>query len=367
MFRLVALSVIYFSIGIFISNAQVGIKGGHYQSYQQSPYSQPANRTGYCYKRVPYHHAGSQFNGSHVGGGYNQGVKQSWNNTYSSEWITILDCCDGYIKNQRTNSCEIANCDGNCFGGRCIGGMCTCDSGWMLIEGVCRPICRQPCGPNGYCFTPDVCECNRGWERSPMGDCRPNCPGGCINGDCIAPQTCVCKPGYTLNEVSQKCVPDCEEECRNGHCIAPGVCRCNSGYYDPDGSSKRCLPYCGPKNCGNHGECESPGVCRCRPGYYMNSYSDVCEAPEPGINQSPNPGCDRPCINGVCMGYNVCSCNDGYLPDPNDPTRTRCISGCPGGCPNGVCSGPNLCLCKPGYVKDRSVKGSQRCVPKNNY
>lgn len=46
--------------------------------------------------------------------------------------------------------------------------------------------------------------------------------------------------------------------------------------------------------------------------------------------------CERPCINGECMGYNICSCKNGYVPDPYDLTRTRCIPFCSGGCPNGL-------------------------------
>ncbi|XP_008549478.1 epidermal growth factor-like protein [Microplitis demolitor] len=443
-------SVLIFLIaGIYLSRAQQAVKGGYYQQYPQSSYNN--TEVGTCYKRVPYHEALATYNRA----GNNQGLRPPWNNTYDNGWVTILDCCEGYQRNSISNRCEsVSNdCRTGCFGGRCVAGTCTCDPGWYPVEGVCKPICRRPCGENAYCFAPEVCECKLGWEKSSQGICRPTCPGGCVNGDCIAARVCQCHPGYTLNATRQGCDAICEGGCQNGVCTAPGVCACNVGYVNPPRDREMCVPDCG-SSCQN-GLCVAPGVCNCRPGYRKDPASETCipecrtpcpinghcVAPDrcdcydgyrldyasnrcvaansqqggyqqggyqqggyqqggyqqggyqqggyqqggyqqggyqqggyqqggyrPGNQQTGNSqDCDRPCVNGVCMGFNICSCNDGYVPDPTDSTRTKCIPGCPGGCPNGVCSGPNYCLCKPGYVKERGVKGSQRCVPQNNY
>ncbi|KAK0169115.1 hypothetical protein PV327_002861 [Microctonus hyperodae] len=235
---------------------------------------------------------------------------------------------------------------------------------------------------------------------------------GCVDGDCIAPRVCRCRPGYILNEARHRCEAVCEGGCLHGQCSRPGVCSCDPGYIISPRDRESCVPDCGPNNC-NGGQCVSPGVCSCRPGYIRDSITNECTpecrngcpinsrctAPDrcvcnPGFemdhydnrcvissgsydgnNNNNNGGdhhqeqghCDRQCINGVCMGYNICSCNDGYTPDPRDSTRTRCIASCPGGCINGICSAPNFCICHPGYTKDRGTKGSQRCVPRYNY
>ncbi|XP_063989884.1 epidermal growth factor-like protein [Diachasmimorpha longicaudata] len=477
--------LVFLLVGVFFASAQ-HVKGGRYQ--------ETSNEAGYCYKRIPYHQALSQYNqtASKTPTGYGQPTRPHWNDTDSSGYVTVLDCCEGYRKNPATNRCErnpgsSGSCAQGCFGGRCVNGVCTCDSGWILSEGICKPYCRNPCPTNAYCFAPDYCECKLGWERSASGRCEPDCPGGCVNGDCVAPKVCQCRPGYTLNQQMQRCEPICEGGCPHGECTAPGVCSCHPGWYNPPGDRETCQADCRPLGCHN-GQCISPGMCVCNIGYVKNLANicsvDVTQCPRgcpenagciapnlcvcnPGLvmnrdnrcvpvggspaggirqpgsgdytrpgghqqyptnyNQSgshqprpgdynqpgvyrpgdynqqggypsgsnqpgvyhPRPGdynqpggypgnnnqpgsygevnCERPCVNGVCMGYNICSCNNGYEQDPLDTTRTRCIPSCPGGCPNGSCSAPNRCLCNPGYVKDRSVKGSQRCITRQDY
>ncbi|XP_043287216.1 von Willebrand factor D and EGF domain-containing protein-like [Venturia canescens] len=379
-----------------------GVKAGRYQQR----YSQPANETGFCYKRLPYAEAVQLNTTGHVhvvhNAGSQQGVKT---NRRGGGWVTIIDCCEGYVRDEATGDCTV-QCEGGCFGGVCApGGICTCESGWYAENGVCKPICRRACQRDAYCFAPDVCACKYGYEESVDGQCLPICTGGCENGDCIAFQTCRCKPGYVMNG-NNKCEAVCEGGCPHGECTRPGVCTCYSGYVNPPGETEACLPDCGPSGCLN-GDCTSPGVCTCSPGYIQDYQTRKCVpdcprgCPENARCMAPNrcgcnPGfvldqhtrtcvnpqthqtdsspyqrpdsqqaqCDRPCMNGQCTGWNVCTCNSGYMPDPRDPTRTRCVPGCPGGCPNGVCSGPNFCICKPGYVKDRSVKGSQQCIPR---
>ncbi|XP_011313066.1 von Willebrand factor D and EGF domain-containing protein [Fopius arisanus] len=426
--------LVFLLVGVFFASAQ-NVKGG--------PYQQTHNEAGYCYKRIPYHEALSLYNNNatYAPAGYGQPARPNWNDSLSNGYVTVLDCCEGYRKNPATGRCESGSnsCVGGCFGGSCVRGVCTCESGWIASEGICKPFCRNPCPVNAYCFAPDYCDCKLGWEKLPNGECKPICPGGCINGDCVAPKVCQCRPGYILNQQLQRCDAVCEGGCPHGECKAPGVCSCYPGYTNPPGDRETCRPDCQPLGCDN-GQCISPGMCVCNIGYIKNLANyctpDMtlcprgcpanagCVAPNlcvcnpgltmdqqtnrcvpvggyqpgsggykrPGSNNQtggyqPYPGnynpsggyqpgsgdytqgnygnvhCDRPCVNGVCMGYNICSCNPGYEQDPLDPSRTHCIPSCPGGCPNGSCSAPNRCLCNPGYVKDRSVKGSQRCIP----
>ena len=142
--------------------------------------------------------------------------------------ITIIDCCDGFVRNKDTGECE-THCDEGCFGGVCTGpNICTCDTGFTAIEGICKPVCTRPCPLNSVCHLPNECKCNEGYEKE-NGECKPVCPGGCRNGDCVAPRLCRCKPGFVLNEAYKECVPICEGGCPNGECAGPGICRCYPG------------------------------------------------------------------------------------------------------------------------------------------
>ncbi|XP_063893265.1 uncharacterized protein LOC126054255 [Helicoverpa armigera] len=69
--------------------------------------------------------------------------------------------------------------------------------------------------------------------------------------------------------------------------------------------------------------------------------------------------CSQPCVNGTCVGREMCACNTGYVPIDGD--TSRCEPHCTG-CSNGVCVSPYVCQCNPGYSKDFSVKGRSSCV-----
>ncbi|NP_001036879.1 nimrod B precursor [Bombyx mori] len=115
------------------------------------------------------------------------------------------------------------------------------------------------------------------------------------------------------------------------------------GYFQPNQS-----------NSGYYGQQPTPSTDSLHAGYYTNYDGSNPQAPV----------CSQPCLNGVCVEGNRCSCNTGYVTDSMDPSGFRCIPHCAGGCPNGVCSAPNLCICNMGYKKDTSVKGRSVCVKK---
>ncbi|KAJ8727333.1 hypothetical protein PYW07_001452 [Mythimna separata] len=69
--------------------------------------------------------------------------------------------------------------------------------------------------------------------------------------------------------------------------------------------------------------------------------------------------CSVPCVNGTCVGRDMCACKAGYVPIAGD--TTRCEPHCTG-CSNGVCVSPYVCQCHPGYMKDFTVKGRSPCV-----
>ena len=59
------------------------------------------------------------------------------------------------------------------------------------------------------------------------------------------------------------------------------------------------------------------------------------------------PGCDNPCMNGNCVGYNECSCLPGYKKGANP---WICLPHCDFDCGYGYCSAPNKCTCTGGHM-----------------
>ncbi|XP_058791253.1 fibrillin-1-like [Phymastichus coffea] len=257
--------------------------------------SYPAPENGTCYKRVPYDEA--------VIANLTQGLIKTESTTPPSgiqTWITIVDCCDGYRRDEYTENCEFY-CEEGCFGGNCTGpNECTCEDGWRADHGECKPVCRQRCPRNAYCFSPNVCMCLFGFEEV-NGVCQPICEHNCRNGDCVAPTDCRCHRGYFLNE-TKHCEPICENDCQHGFCTAPGVCSCDQAYVNQSYDSESCVPEC-PSECVN-GECVMPNVCTCKAGYQQND-NGTCEV-----------HCEESCPeNGLCIAPNQCGCNVGYFLD----------------------------------------------------
>ncbi|OXU17660.1 hypothetical protein TSAR_008146 [Trichomalopsis sarcophagae] len=270
----------------------------------------PANENGTCYKRVPYDEALAVNISRGIvktpPGSQQAGVKTNSNRG----WLTIIDCCEGFIRNKSTGKCE-THCDEGCFGGTCTGpNVCTCEDGWRPEAGVCKPICRRGCADNAYCFSPDICTCKFGYEEE-EGICKPVCRYGCRNGQCVAPRDCRCNPGYYLNE-TQRCEPVCEGGCPHGRCVQPGICECNRGYTNPENDPETCTPSC-PDTCtSTNGRCHSPNVCTCDPGYTQTP-SGTCI-----------PECLGDCPNGRCVAPEQCECNQGFV--MNRQLR-RCVEG----------------------------------------
>lgn len=71
------------------------------------------------------------------------------------------------------------------------------------------------------------------------------------------------------------------------------------------------------------------------------------------------PFCEEECVDGFCVGGNVCGCRDGYYLI----NKTECVPDCLKNCENGTCVGPNLCKCFDGFTL--SSDGS--CVVEESY
>lgn len=286
-----------------------GVKGGYHSLQSEALVSFPAKESGTCYKRVPY----TQALAANISKGYVQtvpGTQDSQQGFKSGRpsVITIIDCCDGFVRNSETGECE-THCDEGCFGGVCTGpNICTCDTGYTAQAGICTPVCTRPCPFNSICHGPDECKCNVGYIKE-NGECKAECPDGCINGDCISPKVCQCKHGFQLNKALNECFPVCEGGCPHGDCIGPAFCRCYPGYENAPGDQETCVPQC-PKGCFG-GTCLVPGLCKCEEGYNLVR-NNTCEAI-----------CKNGCDNGRCVMPDKCACNSGFNFD--DDTQ-NCVS-----------------------------------------
>ncbi|CAD7085513.1 unnamed protein product [Hermetia illucens] len=250
------------------------------------------------------------------------------------------------------------------------------DSATVLIEVCCKgykpyeydtkkciPDCPYGC-ENGFCVSPNVCNCFDDHIRSHDDQCVPTCPISCLNGVCDSNGMCTCHPRHILDPFRKFCLPICHGSCGlNRYCSSPGRCSCIRGFKE-NLETGECDPIC-PLNCLN-GRCISPGICACNPGYRLQD--DVCQANctscENGkcvINEvcSCDPGytwdlkrnkcipvCTR-CLNGFCIAPGVCKCHEGY-----ERIGESCQPICDGGCTNGYCVAPNTCNCKGGYGRN---------------
>lgn len=159
--------------------------------------------------------------------------------------------------------------------------------------------------------------CCEGYIRSPRNwnECIPDCskisPNNCLNGFCHSPQQCQCYDGYVKNDLGE-CIETCPISCQNGQCFLNGTCLCHSGYSLDPSTRQFCRPNC-PQTCGTHQICESPGKCACREGYRMTD-DFGCQ-----------PICIPDCGHGKCVGPNECECFPGYM---KRPQRNVCEAEC---------------------------------------
>lgn len=116
-----------------------------------------------------------------------------------------------------------------------IDGICHCldtehrVNGKRLRENETK-ICTEANCLNGFCSSPDNCECLDGYEKDENLLCAAvnetciddsgNCnvtfdrPCYCINGICTANGSCVCVNGFKMSENhNNQCEPECTKEC----------------------------------------------------------------------------------------------------------------------------------------------------------
>lgn len=179
------------------------------------------------------------------------------------------ECVYGFnFKNGSQHECEPV-CEVECLNGKCVGpNQCECHEGYTVhdekphdchcgkfcveVDGLCHCLdetervsgaklyanntCTEATCINGFCVTPDYCECHKGFVKTENGTCAENsvtcidaddedcmsnsAPSSstilceCINGICTQNNSCVCIIGYhKLSDRPNKCVPYCDREC----------------------------------------------------------------------------------------------------------------------------------------------------------
>ncbi|KAL4229959.1 hypothetical protein ACF0H5_010350 [Mactra antiquata] len=227
----------------------------------------------------------------------------------------------------------------------------------------CVPKCDYDCMEDkgqGYCYTPDVCRCEKGFGGQ---YCQSECPGdkwgaNCTNnctcgphGDCDPYDgTCTCHKGYTGINCTLECVnsfgPNCIHSCKcenNATCdIVDGKCTCAEGFYGP--------------------KCEI----ECQEGYYGIGCLTNCECENGGFCfHDPNDSWYKVRCECKTTGYhgNKCSIRDcppeEYIKDINEttgePICTKC-SQCNWNFTDSCHPKNGSCICSNGYEGDDCTK-----------
>lgn len=200
----------------------------------------------------------------------------------------VCECDTGYrLKNNSLNICQPI-CDPTCKNGECVEpNTCDCNDNYILhdpnrphechcgkycveIDGKCHCLdenqrvkgydflygdksygnCSGETCRNGYCATPNTCECFFGFYKDENDSCAPlnetcidetseNCalainttvepsrstfPCSCTNGICNHENVCYCVQGFTMsNTTADKCIPQCSKECVSFCAIANNI------------------------------------------------------------------------------------------------------------------------------------------------
>lgn len=193
-------------------------------------------------------------------------------------------CDTGYAaKNDSSNICEPV-CEIQCNNGKCVEpNTCECDENYVVHDEN-RP---HDCHCGKYCAeVGDKCHCLdetqrvKGYRRlygdEPAGNCTK---GNCENGYCATPDNCECFDDF-IKDKNDTCVPlndTCIDEtiedcallntttpepsrstvlcgCINGVCSHENKCFCVGGYRMSNTTTDKCIPHCS-KDCVSYFQC----------------------------------------------------------------------------------------------------------------
>lgn len=274
---------------------------------------------------------------------------------YVKDHKPVCSCREGYQGNPNL-ACHSVECRSDSD--------CTDDKSCVNTNCVNPCLLSDPCASNAECYATNHvtnCRCRSGYYGNPSERClvigcysNSDCPDdhACINMQCVDPclrdrpcssraecraqnhiSVCRCPPQYSGNPYVN-CQPIEEPECRqDGDCPTQLACL-NQKCQDP-------CPVIYP--------CQDPAECTVLPTFpvrtmacvcpsgYVSSGSSTCEPTVPIVTfgqctRDTDCPTDKACINAVCKDpcdcgafatchvnnhKPICSCDDGYVGDPN--------------------------------------------------
>ncbi|XP_054284979.1 cell death abnormality protein 1-like isoform X1 [Macrosteles quadrilineatus] len=161
-----------------------------------------------------------------------------------------------------------------------------------------------------------------------------------------------CCDGYSEKE--GRCEPECTSGCINGICRQPDHCICVGGFLKKEGTQE-CEPYCSTP-CGQNQFCSRPNECSCNSGFEPDKDDPSKCDPSTAL-------CSVPCNNGYCPEPTVCLCQEGYFfHSYEEQKQSRCDPICSKDCVNAECTAPGQCTCLKGYSRvDETVCAENVC------
>ena len=320
--------------------------------------------------------------------------------------LGICTCVSGFFPNPNAGSCSA--CDISCL--ECALGdsssclqcypnaqlstsmpsPCVCLTGYVAWPSIssctlCHPTCLKCTAPGVAtncleCYSnaelqelaPNVCSCRFGFYPSPAASTCVECPGLCSSCNDAISGCLSCKPDSALQGINCRCQPGFHLSLSQTMCEM-----CHSSCLTCANSrSQDCL------SCSSHSSLSStaPSSCLCDPGYMRQGLLLQCQ---PVL-------CDIRCTAcssaGTCLGCfsnadiransQICTCKDGYFPDPNASNCSRCDNTCRTCASNAPISclsclkGARLkyslmseCECKPEHYPDPDASQCSKCPP----
>ncbi|KAJ9598404.1 hypothetical protein L9F63_010926, partial [Diploptera punctata] len=155
------------------------------------------------------------------------------------------------------------------------------------------------------------------------------CEKPCLNGKCVGVNECACLPGYKKTDSEFECLPHCDYSCGAGFCSAPNWCTCTGGSFQIE---HFCTQFCIELSIFRHRIWIDTASCAAIFGWDYKLSQSLC---------------DKPCMNGDCVGVNECQCTPGYKKGYN---KWVCLPHCDFDCGYGYCSAPNKCTCTGGHM-----------------
>ena len=280
---------------------------------------------------------------------------------------------------------------GGCFPeGSCPNGDKDCPDKSVCLEGRCKNICFDACGPNTECVITAnrqaQCQCLQGFIPSPLdartcirdsqtcradSDCAGSstCQAGQCRFACRSPNDCLIGEQCTDSMCMISCISS--QQCSAGQVCTAGVCKigCRSNENCP--TDEVCISFQCINPCKKEGACGPNAQCQLATGA-GKSVQCTCPAGFAGV-PTPQQGCVR--IPSRCPAGSTCPLGHvckGSMCHFQCQINANCARGekCQGGMCVKVCHSDRNCLqgeicldstCQPGCNKEEDCRPGEIC------